>query len=436
MKRKPDTAPHQRGAGGGSPQNGGKPRRQGQPGADGKGAARQGSRNRQAGASSLSSKESGPRKQKARRGTFKPYDYEETFQQPVDPRDEERVRQLIDQQRVAVYATKRVVAGTQMDVEIYPEFTHLPAYAARRRMSPEARQNLDYRNSRKECERKINDNFGTGDLWVTLDYAPRFLPATEEEAARNLRNWVRRVNYRRKKDGLPAMRYVYVTSWTQEGRSKVRCHHHVIADGAMPAEALRALWPYGKRGKAATLEKDERGLSGLAYYLTKHAAPPTGERTHKKKWAASKNLRQPIERKNHQDFKRRTVERLAEHPAQIAAAVEAKYPAYWCEGAEALYNGVVGLFYIRANMRERPQPGDLVTISGKPGAITLPPVLAAKLAKMTAKAPRLQVVAVDYHAPGFESVTVQTPGGRERLAVDARACIIADKTGRGRCRGH
>lgn len=105
---------------------------------------------------------------------------------------------MIDRERRVVYATKTVKHGHQFDVEIFPDFTHLPGTLPKDRSNREAQRNLNDRNSRKECERRINENFGPDDYWVTLTCLPREEPQTMEDALRLFQNYIKRINYRRK----------------------------------------------------------------------------------------------------------------------------------------------------------------------------------------------------------------------------------------------
>lgn len=76
---------------------------------------------------------------------------------------------------------------------------------------------------------------------------------------------------------------------------------------------------------------------------------------------------------------------------------------------------------LRAVLRERCQPGDLVTITGKPELLErLPDVIQRKLAKYR----RFAVVSVDYTAPGWETAVLQPIGTKDRIACPARACIV------------
>lgn len=370
---------------------------------------------------------------KKRRPGWKPYDYEAVYPQPVPGLPEDTIRKLIDQQRLAVYATKRIKAGTQMDVEIYPEFTRLPSWADKsvdREAQRRAQTDLNRKNSRKQCVRLINENFGPADYWLTLTYYDRCLPTDREQAKKDFRNWIARVNRRRKRAGLENAKYVRVIEWSNRGH-RVRCHIHVVIDGGLPVEELLALWPLGGRAKPARLQKDEQGLTGLALYITKPHAKADEDTKFEKNWAASRNLRKPKEYKNHRDFGRRTVEQIAACPAEHYRRMEKKCPGYWCEQIEARWNGHNGLFYITAAMREKAQPGDLITISGKQEALEfMPPQERARLRKLLAQHSMLECVEIQADPQGHEAAVLRPPGGKTIITVPARACIVAEKAER------
>lgn len=360
---------------------------------------------------------------KASIGKWEAYDYESAYELPLDQLTEQQLQEMIDKERKVIYATKTVKHGHQCDVEIYPDFTHLPGNLPKDRSNREAQRNLNDRNSRKECERRINENFGPHDYWVTLTYLAREEPQTMEEALRVFQNYIKRLNYRRKKKGLDPARYVYVTDWTKNGR-RTRTHHHLVLDGGLTMREVLELWAKGRKNTVEYLVLDERGLSGLSYYITKPHASDTEDIKHKKRWTASKNLRRPAEHKNHQAFGRRKVEAMAKAPADIYGTMERKYPRYWCEDAEARWNGRNGYFYIRAVLRERCQAGDVVTITGKPELLeTLPQPIQKKLGRYK----RFLVLAVDYTVPGWETAQLQPEGTRERIACPARACIVNER---------
>ena len=84
-------------------------------------------------------------------------------------------------------------------------------------VSAPKQKNLNDRRAKRYFIQLANGNFGVGDLVVHLTYAPEFLPESEEEAAKIVAKYLRRVAYLRKKRGLPPLKYLLVT---QIGRKK------------------------------------------------------------------------------------------------------------------------------------------------------------------------------------------------------------------------
>ena len=134
-----------------------------------------------------------------------PYPYEEITDTRPEELDAHQLAQLLDRQKRYVYATKTIQAGGQMEVEIYPEFTRLPS-GVKRAKHLAAQRDLNERNSRKACTRVINENFGPRDLWATFTYAPGSEPLDFAEAQANISRYIKRLNYYRKKAGLPCAR--------------------------------------------------------------------------------------------------------------------------------------------------------------------------------------------------------------------------------------
>ena len=232
------------------------------------------------------------------------YDYEAAYNKALEDLEEDQVQRILQGSRKAtVYATKEIRAGDQLEVEIYPEFVRgqqaeIPPTAAQKEKHRKAQWNLNEKNSRKQCERVINANFGDRDIWATFTYTDADMPATMEEALKNMQNYIRRLNYQRKKRGLKNARYVYTTEGTQEGRF----HHHIVMDGDIDMDTVEELWIKGRRNQVRRLDKDEDGLTGMAKYITKEK-----KKKSQKKWTPSKGLKKPEEKVNHYQFKAKDV---------------------------------------------------------------------------------------------------------------------------------
>ncbi len=313
-------------------------------------------------------------KKKRTKNAFIYYDYEQAYSKSLDNLAELEVKRIIQHGKPKItYATKEIRSGEQLEIEIYPEFTRrdaaqiLSGYRLKKD-NRKAMNNLNDKNSRKACERIINANFETNDIWMTLTYRNSDLPHDFEKAQRNIQNYMRKINYWRKKDGLPNAKYVYITEWLEaegddkasentgrkyskrkKASNKIRCHHHVVIDGAMSMDRLEELWKHGSRNETRRLSKDEYGLSGMANYITKQP-----RRKHIKKWCASKGLEQPQENKNHYKFNRKKVENMVRDHSMIQTYMEKWYSpkGYIFTDAKIYYNEVNAQFYISARMRK------------------------------------------------------------------------------------
>lgn len=282
------------------------------------------------------------------------YDYEAAYNKALEDLEEDQVQRILQGSRKAtVYATKEIRAGDQLEVEIYPEFVRgqqaeIPPTAAQKEKHRKAQWNLNEKNSRKQCERVINANFGDRDIWATFTYTDADMPATMEEALKNMQNYIRRLNYQRKKRGLQNARYVYTTEGTQEGRF----HHHIVMDGDIDMDTVEELWIKGRRNQVRRLDKDEDGLTGMAKYITKEK-----KKKSQKKWTPSKGLKKPEEKVNHYKFKAKDVREMAADHSCIRDKMTHWYgqKGYTFSQAEVRYNDVNGRFYIYARLHRQPE---------------------------------------------------------------------------------
>lgn len=235
------------------------------------------------------------------------------------------------------FRTKTIRSGNVLEVEIYPVW---PTRSEERRIKANAtraaQEAVNDRNARKKLDRLVNTNFGSEDLLVTLTYAED--PPDQREAARDIRNYLRRVRYWREKKGLPDLKYIYVQEWEEEQAAgpmqmvfegmdpagepvkAKRIHHHVIMSG-MDRDAAESLWKRG-RVNARKLQPDEFGLRDLTGYLLK--APKT-----KKRWYGSRNLKQPKITVSDHKLSRKQIWKLASRMESEAWPVLRKvYPGY------------------------------------------------------------------------------------------------------------
>lgn len=238
-----------------------------------------------------------------------------------------------------VYREKPYYCGEYLDAFIFPVFEtgrNRGGKRVKRKPSTDAQKKLNQRHREEKLRRLLNENFTPDDLEIHLTYKKGAQPKSEEEAARLVRNWIRCVKRRRKKLGLPPLKYIAVP---ERGKRGGRYHHHVTLSGGMDRDELESLWIHGY-ANSRRLQFTEEGLAGLAHYITKSYAG-------KKAWTASKNLVDPEPRTRDGRISGRKARELAEN-IQDSTRFEALYPGYLLSAAEVFHNDVNGGYYIVA----------------------------------------------------------------------------------------
>ncbi len=214
------------------------------------------------------------------------------------------IEEITQQHEVLHYRTKTIRAGNFVDCEVYPIYKN--AYvskvkAAKNRITPESQLAVNERNTRKKVIRLLNSNFDSSDLVCHLTYAGD--PPDQAQAQNDIRNYIRRVKSWRKTNSLPELKYLYVIEWgNAEGAKSRRIHHHIVMSN-MDRDAAERLWTFGW-ANCDRLKPNEFGLEALGRYIVKN---PKGQ----KRWAASRNLKKPIETISDHKVTVRQIERIA-----------------------------------------------------------------------------------------------------------------------------
>lgn len=302
-------------------------------------------------------------KRKKRGMNYIPYDYEAAFNKALGDLNEYFIEEMCRHRKKVVYALKEIRAGEQIEVEIYPQFKSMDEVPEEgrnvKRDNSKAQRNLNDKNARKYVERLINRNFGDSDIWITLTYDDAHLPPDGDidAAIRNIVNYIRRINYQRKKRGLPKAKYVYVTEYDEN--AEIRWHHHLVMDGALDMDTVEKCWKQGSRNEVRRLRKDENGLSGMANYIVKEKKRIRSE----KRWNSSKGLidpdvrvvhsKQPEKGKGSYKKIRKYVDGMVRNQNVIERQMKKWYPDCDFSMAAVYYNDFNGMFYIYARMRSR-----------------------------------------------------------------------------------
>lgn len=308
----------------------------------------------------MKQKEKGKKKRKGMQ--YVPYDYEAAFREQLTMMQEWSLDNMFAHDRKVRYALKEIKAGDQFEVEIYPQFrkmSEVPREGQKVVKDNRAQNNLNDKNARKFVERKVNANFGDGDIWMTATYDDEHLPpdGDMDAANRDMVNFISRINYQRKKRGLPKAKWIYVTEYDKD--AAIRWHHHIIMDGDLDMDVVEQCWKKGRRNEVRRLKRDDNGLSGLANYIVKQKDRLKSE----KRWHCSRGLRNPDIRVVHSkqpekgqgNYKPigKYVDQMVKNQNTIGEILAKWYTEYDFTSAQVYYNDFNYMFYIHARMRRK-----------------------------------------------------------------------------------
>ncbi|MBN1048733.1 rolling circle replication-associated protein [Clostridium botulinum] len=276
------------------------------------------------------------------------YNYRNVYTKKIKETREDEVENIRDSNKLRyTYMKKTIISGNVVESELYPvwkcrnDIPRLPIGE-----SSEAQRRLNDKNAKKKIVRLVNTNFNKDDLMVTLTYADNHLPK-EDEAKRDIENYIRRLKRRRKKEGLPELKYLYVIEYVNDPSvsKKIRVHHHIIIN-KMDRDIAESVWKKG-RTDSMRLQPDDFGLTGIAKYVAKGLLQG-------RRWSYSKNLKKPIITKNRTTLTKRRVEKIAKRPDEYQEFFESVYKGkYEYKDCETLYSDRASGFYLYARMKKR-----------------------------------------------------------------------------------
>ena len=284
------------------------------------------------------------------------WEYEALFDVPVTASQvnlmnwmEEGERKRLTNIRIGAmgYRTKTTIAGPRLEAEVYPIFGRSTEAVLRRakktNVTPEKVQRLNRERSIRHLVQLADANFSEKDIHLTLTY--RSAP-TYERARKDMRNFCLRLKRAREKAGLPELKYIYTIEGDDDGK-KERIHIHMLTNGDMDRAEVERIWEKGW-ANADRLQPDENGLEAIARYLVK-------QQKNRKKWCASRNLKQPKSRTSDSRCSRGQVKRIAfDMRNEAKAQMEKIYPGYQFVSCQVRYSDIVDGAYIRCVMRKLP----------------------------------------------------------------------------------
>lgn len=242
------------------------------------------------------------------------------------------------------YRTKTTKAGPRLEAEVYPIFgrrMEQQARAAKARITPEKQQRLNMERAKRHFIQLVDANFTEEDIHLTLTYmnAPEY-----ERARKDVRNFLNKVKRTREKRGLEPLKYAGMIEGNDDGKRE-RIHIHLLMSGGLAREELERIWARGY-ANADRLRPDENGLEAIARYIVK-------QQKNRKKWFASRNLKQPKSRTSDTRMTKSRVKRIAHDFRNEAKEImEKQYPGYTFTKCSVYYSDIVDGVYIRCVMRK------------------------------------------------------------------------------------
>lgn len=232
------------------------------------------------------------------------------------------------------------LCGEYLDGDIYPVFQ--PPGKRRKKCRPTSaiQARLNQKNAEKKLTRTVHANFTPDDLALHLTY--RDTPASEE-ALRLVRNYLRSLQRRYKKQGLT---FKYILS-TEYGKRGGRIHHHLIVSGGLDRDELERLWEHGY-ANSKRLQFTDEGVAGLTHYIVK-------DRHFYKRWSGSRNLIRPEPAQIDGQMSMFDMEEAADaiENGRAHAWFESRWPDFELVSACCTRNGINRGVYIHFEMRKR-----------------------------------------------------------------------------------
>ena len=234
-----------------------------------------------------------------------------------------------------VYRTKRIYSGKYLEVEMYPIFKGRRYKRSKKvKASSKKQKNLNDKNAKKQIIRLIHSNFTEGDLMITLSYDDKNRPDSEEQAKKDIDNYIRRLKRFRKKNNMEEMKYIAVIEYKEEEEGKnIKIHHHMIMNYMSRDDAER-IWGKGY-ANTIRMTEDENGLEGITRYIIKD---PKG----KKRVKQSRNLKQPIVKIKDDEVTKRTVNKFIKDENR-QDYFERKFKDYYYVNSDIFINDITGV---------------------------------------------------------------------------------------------
>ncbi len=282
---------------------------------------------------------------------------------------------------------KQTFSGPLLEVDFYPVFEdgrRMPTRAPKTNPSSEEKRKHNRTVATKKFIRLANANFDTTDYLMHPTYPPEYAPQSEEEARKDIVNYLRRVRTKRASEAkklkknlksaqeaaaqMPdntylstsvenlkaeilkleqPFKYIYVIEKQVYKSGKyagcINWHFHLFMTGGLDGRTLERMWKNGARANCNNYQPDKFGPEAAARYMSKD---PQGN----KRFSYSRNLTKPTEKVKDGKVSRNTVARMAKERVDDRAYWEKRYKGYRFIRCYNRFNEYNGHWYVSAIM--------------------------------------------------------------------------------------
>lgn len=289
---------------------------------------------------------------------------------------------------------KQTISGPLLEADFFPIMSdgrRIPTRAPKQMESSEAQKRYNRLMAIKKFIRLVNANFDNTDYLMHPTYAPASAPQNEQQARKDIVNYIRRVRYAREREAaktakklnearkiLEAMpdsevaqelthelskklaklrepfKYIYVIEKEIYKRGRyaglVNYHFHMFISGGLSQADMEEIWNDGMRANCNRYQPEKFGHEAAALYMSKD---PQG--THR--FCYSRNLEQPTTPPPIDgETSGAEVEDMARNRIDDAKFWEKRYPGYRFVRCFARFNEYNSRWYVSAIMYRSDQP--------------------------------------------------------------------------------
>ena len=143
----------------------------------------------------------------------------------LDDKETVFVAPKVHEKQLTFYNKKAIISNNVIEIVEYKEnvcegFKVTNAHGGKKKGASTKRSN-NINQSKMNLRRLINANVTGRDLFITLTYKENM--CSIEEGKKDFKKFIMRWNYKRKKEGLDALRYVYVVEFQKRGAVHFHC---------------------------------------------------------------------------------------------------------------------------------------------------------------------------------------------------------------------